>query len=79
MTDPARSLVVTSCSASVQPRMLGAAVLKGAGVAICEGKTESVTAQLGAADTEWVGCYCTARLLSAWTDRVVCARIETGQ
>lgn len=28
-------------------------------------------AQLGAVDTEWVGCYCTARLPSAWTDMVV--------
>lgn len=35
------------------------------------GKTETGMAQLGAVDTEWVGCYCTARLPSAWTDMVV--------
>lgn len=36
--DPARSLVVTSRSASVQRRMLGAAVLKGTGMAFYEGR-----------------------------------------
>lgn len=45
------------------------------------GKTESVIAQLDARDTEWVGCYCTARLLS-WLCVCVCvciARIVTRQ
>lgn len=43
---------MTSHSAGVQRRMLGAAALKGAGVGVLRGKTESVTAQLGAIDAE---------------------------